>query len=329
MSPSRDRRALAAASATVLLVAMQPFLPAWAADPQPVAAESLLVGPASGRGLSAAIVARAHAVLVVDLTAQCPSCLVVDRGGQPQSMPLDGARASASLAQSQANILLTLDVQHGGDSTRFTLAIFRRAPDGSVGDPEALAETTRGGPEALDVVIHALVIRLFQRFGDWSPTFAASARRAVFFRGSVGGMGQFNIAGDRNGYRYRMIPALSLAILHSGVTSLFDGRVEYGVADGAERTAAGFAYAVRLLRRWSLGAAATWVWMDMGGRGASGVAVEPMIGCLIGSADAPRLHIEAGYIFNLFKEQEMDRLIPGSDAKHWSHGPQFWLGVVL
>jgi hypothetical protein len=32
---------------------------------------------------------------------------------------------------------------------------------------------------------------------------------------------------------------------------------------------------------------------------------------------------------NLFREKEVDRLIPGSDAAHWSHGPQLLLGVVL
>jgi len=86
---------------------------------------------------------------------------------------------------------------------------------------------------------------------------------------------------------------------------------------------------VRKGPRWYLGAAAAWAWLNLGGRGANGVAVEPLVGYLYDGSGGLYLHVELGYAVNLFQEQQMDRLIPGSDASHWSHGPLLLVGMAL
>ena len=78
-----------------------------------------------------------------------------------------------------------------------------------------------------------------------------------------------------------------------------------------------------------LGAGAWFVGQNLGGQGAAGLQVRPTLGILWGRHDIARLRTEVSYIVDLFEERELDRLIPGSDQSHLSHGFLASLGVTF
>lgn len=310
------------------------------AVPHPARAESrsrgrVLVGPASGRNLSAAMVLRARAYLLSALSGQCPACLIVDGDAVALARPLDVPAAWSLALRFSAPFVLSLDVDHAPGLTRFTLRSFRTTePDGQMGPPATFTEATADGPEAISAVVNALV---FQFLGgaraaplpatspSMTPAASTTDRPLYFVGAALGVLAQLDTAGKDD----RLLPAYALSILRRGTGTLMDARLEVGTSSGNHRTTLGLSYAARVSPNWSLGLAASWAWMNLGGRGASGPAATPIVSYMMTIPGGPAFRLEFGYALNLFKEQEMDRLIPGSDRSYWSHGPQLLFGVYL
>lgn len=288
--------------------------------------ERVLVPTPSGRGLSASILDRARAFLISELGAQC-RCPFIDWHEQPQDQPLDQTAASALALRFDADVVVALDLDHAGAQTRFTLAVFRMAPGrATVGTPQVLAESTTLGPERIGPVLHTLVTRLYQTFPDPPPQTSIQAiPRLYYVTGAIGVLGQLNTAGLTD----RLMPAFALSLARYAETSIAEMRLDFAAQDIARRTALGLSYSFRLGPRWSVGMTASWVWQHLGGRGTNGAALQPMLGYLVPLGRDLSFRFEGGYVLNLFQEKQMDRLIPGSDARHWSHGPQLLVGVVL
>lgn len=289
-------------------------------------ANRLVVAPGSGRNLSANIILRARSYLLTALVEMCRTCQVIDASAMAQATPIDGQTASSLAVQFGAQVVLALDLNHAQGLTHFTLFAFRHpAANGGAAAPQVLQQVTSAGPDALWPVVRALVGQLDQRGSAAPAPWSSAAPRRFFLAAGAGMVAQLNSAGRDD----RFLPALALAVAHHADTSLIDVRLDLATKDDDRRTALGLSYAVRTDPSWSFGLAASWVWMHLGGRGANGPALEPMVSYLIPITGGPSFRFEAGYVLNLFREQEVDRLIPGSDARHWSHGPQLLIGVVL
>jgi hypothetical protein len=316
--PRSDRswRATPAAVATALLLALS-------ASPPAAAAERMLVTPGSGRHLSAAIVTRARNALLAELAVQCPSCLIMPQHGQPQEAPLGPDTAAALSAELGGQVVVALDLDHRAGLTRFTLVAFYPRRAGTPIPPRVVVESTRAGPDVVGPVVRNLVARLFQIFPEPAPISANPATSRQLFLGFGLGLRMQLDTAARND---QILGGVTLSGVRVGQSSLLDLRVDVAANSFGRRAAVGLSYSVRFGERWSLGLASTWVWMNLGGRGANGAAVEPIVGYRIGGSP---VRIEAGYSLNLFKEQVEDRLIPGSDARYWSHGPRLLVGALL
>jgi hypothetical protein len=329
--------ALAAYPAVLHAQQPQPPPPVPAAPPPAAGALSpsanrLVVAPGSGRNLSANIILRARAYLIAAAAEMCPACQVIDAGALTQVAPIDSQTASSLAGQFSADLVLALDLDRAQYLTRLTLVAFRRAsPQGRTAEPQVLSQVTNEGPEALWPLVRSLVAQLYQRVPASSPAAAAldrprpAAPRRFFLAAGAGMVTQLNSAGRNDLF----LPAFAVAVAHHADTSMIDVRLDLAMKDDLRRTGVGLSYAFRSGPNWSWGLTASWVWLNLGGRGANGPAVAPLVSYLIPIAGGPSFRFEAGYVVNLFREQEVDRLIPGSDAAHLSHGPQLFVGVVL
>jgi hypothetical protein len=78
-----------------------------------------------------------------------------------------------------------------------------------------------------------------------------------------------------------------------------------------------------------VGFGVAWVSQHLGGRGASGAQARPAVGLLWGHHRTVQARLEAAYFVDLFQEQDVDRLFPGSDAAHLCHGLSLSMGAAF
>jgi hypothetical protein len=74
-----------------------------------------------------------------------------------------------------------------------------------------------------------------------------------------------------------------------------------------------------------IGGVFRWAYMNLGGRGSSGIVIQPTLGMLIGRLSSTQLRAEAGYFVNTFAETE------GSDQEPVARGARGFVshGFVL
>jgi hypothetical protein len=74
-----------------------------------------------------------------------------------------------------------------------------------------------------------------------------------------------------------------------------------------------------------------WSFTQLGGRGASGLVIQPGLGLLVPFTDSGFLSLrgEVGYFVNTFRESPPDRLMPDQPAPKRGHGLTFLLGAVV
>ena len=111
--------------------------------------------------------------------------------------------------------------------------------------------------------------------------------------------------------------------------TVFDAHVDTVTASTSSMTTLGLGAFHRQGERVLLGLNAKWAWQTLGGRGASGLVLQPTIGYLIAGSGSPIVRVDVGYAVNLFRERELDRLIPGSGQIHLTHGPIATFGVAF
>jgi hypothetical protein len=301
----------------------------------------VVVLPASGRGVSAAIVAGAHAVLVQSL-GRPDRFPVVDDNGPPTAEPPSDAQAAAVALRMGARLAVSLDVAHeggAGGSTTLVLACV----DAAGGAPTRhMREMTTAGPEMLPDLIEWMVLRLQRALAQprGAPVAEAALERAPA-PASTPSQERMLTFGVRTSV---VVPVASPARNVSGLggvgallsadagSLLVDLGLDYVAGNDRHMASVGLGFFAPLGRQSYLpyaGGGVLWVDQRLGGRGASGLQLRPTVGLMWGRHEVIRARIEAAYFVDLFQELEPDRLFPGAGAGHVSHGITVALGATF
>lgn len=326
MSGSRARRVLAWLAAVVLLLC----LPSRAGAARP----SLVVLPASGRGVSAQIVERARRLLVESLGRR-ERFHVTDYDRPPAADRANTEEAVMIARYTGATIAVALDLSHEGADTVFDVHCW----DAISGESRChVHEKTAAGPDLLPDFTEWLAMRLVREL-DASPDaavpsdgFLTKPRREprIFTFGARAALmvpidSPARAVSPLGGFAVMMAADAGtvLVTLDLEHCSGSDDHRTWGVGLGVQMP---LAEAERLPY---LGASAWFIAQNLGGQGATGLQLRPTLGVLWGRHDVARLRTEVSYFVDLFEERELDRLIPGSGQSHLTHGILASLGVTF
>jgi hypothetical protein len=334
-------------SAAVALVALCVVISAAA----PARAETwppLVVLPASGRAVSAAIIRRARALLV-DSLGRRGRFRVVDYDRPPTPLG-PGTNVATGLAQlTGARVAVWMDLSRDTGRTVFEIWCW----DAQLQRPAChLRETTAAGPESLPDFTEWLALKLLRTL-DESPSEAGPGAPTLT---GAGGMVAGIAAGAATPPRR---PRVFTFGVRAGVTTPVDSPARdisplgrFGVLMSADLgyllADVGLDYqaGAESRRLWGvgldlmvpmgsgerlpyIGGGAWLVDQRLGGRGASGLQLRPTLGMLWGRHDVARLRLDAAYFVDVFEERELDRLFPGSGQAHVAHGLMISTGATF
>jgi len=125
------------------------------------------------------------------------------------------------------------------------------------------------------------------------------------------------------------LPVLGLFATWITADTVFDAHADTVTSSNRSMTTLGLGAFHRQGDRLLLGVKAKWAWQTLGGRGGSGAVLQPTVGYLIAASGSPIVRVDVGYAVNLYRERELDRLIPGSGKIHLTHGPIATFGVAF
>lgn len=299
---------------------------------------SLVVLPASGRGVSSPIVERARALLVESLGR--PHRFRVTDLDRPPTSNQPGAQEAINIAlMTRSRVAVALDISHDGGQTIFDVRCWDVYTNQSACH---LHEATGGGPELLPDLTEWLALRLIREVGTVPDPMARDEAIAVAAAASRPRAPRMVTFGARADLMVPIeSPARSIAPLagFTALTAIDAGYLlaNFGVAhesgsDSRRLWGVGFDLLMPLSsgeRLTFVGAGAWLVAQHLGGRGASGMQLRPTAGMLWGRHDIARVRIDIAYFVDLFEEREPDRLIPGSGQAHLSHGLMFSVGATF
>jgi hypothetical protein len=293
----------------------------------PARAESVAVLPASGGGVSSALIHAARAQFVASLSRQNGRLRVVDMDRPPTPQPPSPATALLLGYQLGTDGVILLDLRRTGSTT--VLRVHGLSlPHGH--RLFAFEEATSAGPEVLPAMTERAVLSAMAgERRDPQATLArgpAPAPRTVFLGFRVGGRAPLETAGSTPS----VLQAAGLAVVKQQSGFFVD--LGFDVAGDDHAYAYGFGlggYVPFLDAALSpyLGASLRWQWSRFGGQGATGLAVVPALGATWRRPDSISPRLEAGFFYYLYGERAPDRLIPGSGQPHRSYGPEIWLGA--
>jgi hypothetical protein len=326
LSGSRARRALAWCVPVVLLLC----LPARAGAARP----SLVVLPASGRGVSARIVERARRLFVESLGRR-DRFHVIDYDRPPTADRANTQEAVTTAQLTGAMIAVALDLSHEGADTVFDVHCWEAV---SGEDRCHVHEKTAAGPDLLPDFTEWLAMRLMREL-DGSPDAVVSSdgfmtkprREPRIF--TFGARAALVVPIDSPARTVSPLGGFALMMAADAGTVLVTLDLEHCSGNDGHRTwGVGLGVAMPLAdaeRLPYLGAGAWFVSQNLGGQGATGLQLRPTLGVLWGRHDVARLRTEVSYFVDLFEERELDRLIPGSGQSHLTHGILASLGVTF
>jgi hypothetical protein len=327
MSGSRARRGVAALAPLVLALCWSSH--AGAARP------TLVVLPASGRGVSARIIQRARELFVESLGRR--DRFHVTDYDRPPTAERPGTEEAVMTARLTGTMMaVAFDLSHEGTDTTFEVHCW----DAVSGESRChVREKTAAGPDLIPDFTEWLAMRLTREL-DVSPEaaaqndsgFVASARRQprTF---TFGARLSVMVPVDSPARSSAPLGGFSAVMFADVGTVLVGLGFEHQSGSDDHRTSGlGLELDTPLTdaeRMPYLGVGAWYVGQNLGGQGASGLQLRPTLGILWGRHDVARLRTEATYFVDLFEEREPDRLIPGSGRGHISHGVMTSLGVTF
>jgi len=327
MSGSRARRRVAGLAALVLALC-------WSSHAD-AARPTLVVLPASGRGVSARIIQRARELFVESLGRR-DRFHVTDYDRPPTAERAGSEEAVMTARLTGAMMAVAFDLSHDGADTIFEVHCW----DADTGESRChVREKTAAGPDLIPDFTEWLAMRLTREL-DVSPE--ASAQSDTGFVARAPRQPRTFTFGARLSVMVPVdSPARSSAPLGGFGALMFADVGTVLVGLGFERQSGGNDHRssglgleldmplVEAERLPYLGIGAWYVGQNLGGQGASGLQLRPTLGILWGRHDVARLRTEATYFVDLFEEHELDRLIPGSGKGHISHGAMISLGATF
>jgi hypothetical protein len=304
-----------------------------APSPADAGRPSLVVLPASGRGVSMQIIERARRLLV-DSLGRPNRFRVADYDRPPSAERPSADQAVLAARMTGVALAVALDLSHEGADTTFEVHCW----DAVSGESRChLREKTAAGPDLLPDFTEWLAMRLTREL-DASSAFArsddagnATARQPrIFTFGVRAGVmvpvdSPARSSSPLGGFGVLMTADTGSVLVSLGLDhqSGSDDRRLWGVGLEVEMP---LAEGERLPY---LGAGAWFVDQHLGGQGAAGMQLRPTLGILWGRHDVAHLRTEVSYFVDLFQERELDRLIVGSGQAHISHGAMVSLGATF
>jgi hypothetical protein len=302
----------------VLLIGLAPAL---------ARAETVLVAPATGAGVSSEIVRSARALFINRLSRQETRLLIIDHDRPPTPEPLLPENALLMGMQARAEAVILVDLRRSDGATTLKVT--------GLGIPrgERLFEyrqATAAGPEVIPALVDAAVVAALTRRGSDRPVTIFSGPRMTFFGARAGVRVPRETAGDTDtallGMGLFVVKNFSRLFVDIGFTINSADRGDND--DRGNVTAFGLGAYLPFVAEANapyLGASLRWQHSRFGGQGADGFVVTPSLGWSWRQKDSLGLRIEGGVFYNLYEERGLDRLIPGSTAAHRSYGLDLWL----
>jgi hypothetical protein len=292
--------------------------------PAPARAETVLVLPASGEGVSSAIIASARALFVTALARQEPRLRVIDMDRPPTSATPPATVAIALGEQQGADAVISFDLRRVSPTTNLSV-IALAVPAGE--KLFASDERTTAGPEVLPAMVHTAVMKLVGTRRVAGP--AQQAQRVLFLGARAGARAPFQTAGDTA----FALPGAGLSVIARAARVSGEIGFDHVENDHATSTRFGVGVALPFDPQGDggayLGAGLHWQWSRFGGQGAGGFVVTPSLGWSWHRTQTLGLRIEGGLFYNLYSERSVDRLIPGAAEPHRSYGLELWMGTWL
>jgi hypothetical protein len=301
--------------------------------------QTVVVPSASGRGVSADVVARARALLVFYL-GESRRLRVVDLDRPPEPWPRTGPDRAELARHFRAATAIWIDLAHAGAGAPTEVVIGCTDRDGNA--TCEIRETVPHGPEMLPAVLAHMTERLLVALDPtWSFTphasltlatkrAAAPARAARLF--SFGATTEVFVPLAAPVKQPRTLGGVGVFISLDGDAWLAEASLRYAAAGSDQHI---YGAGLDLLLPFSgaehvpyVGAGLAAISQNLGGRGARGLQGRPSLGLLWGRHGL-RLRVEASYFVDVFTEQELDRLVPGSDRQHRAHGLLFSAGAAF
>jgi hypothetical protein len=286
-------------------------------------AEAVLLLPASGAGVSAAIIQSARAHFAARLAEREPALRVVLASGEPTATPVPSLVAVETAGQAHADLAVVFDLRRSEGTT--VLAVSGQ-PVHAVAALFAFTSTTTGGPDLLPAMVDRAV----------SVALAARAERGGVPRPrpalGVGVRAGLQAPFGTPGKVSALLPGAGLFVMKYFQYGFADLGFAYAGLEDAHAFSFGMGGYAALQPADDtvyLGAALRWQANRLGGQGASGFAVAPGAGLAWRRPLGLSFRVEADARVDLFQENEQDRLIPGTGRSHRAVAVEIWMGAWL
>jgi hypothetical protein len=289
-------------------------------------AETVLVLPASGSGVSSAIISSARALFVTALARQEPGLRVIDRD-RPPTPEMAAAPVAVALGEEQrADAVILVDLRRVPPTTSLSVTAL-----GVPGGEKLFTsnDTTTEGPEVVPAMVQGAVVKLVETRRRRANPEGKGEARILFLGARAGARAPFETAGDT-----------AFALGGAGlfvVTQLprLSAEIGFDHVENGRATSTRFGLAVALPfdvqgdGGFYLGAGLHWQHSQLGGQGAGGFVLTPSFGWNWHRKESLGLRLEGGVFYNLYSERAVDRLIPGAAEPHRSYGVELWVGTWL
>jgi hypothetical protein len=294
--------------------------------------------PPAGDNVDPSIL-RASRELLKDHLQRSRAYNVVEIPGEPtreDPNPLQAAKQAASLGAEQA---ILFRIIHFGSTSRARLTVFA-AGTGQVVYWDSIVIT--GGPEELDTVIQRLVyaMRTGKPVREAAEIDTVTEKETETLKRRQAnksfGLHLFTLLPFNTPNKsFAAVPGAGLFWLYDARSWMADLALDIGASNDRAAFAASIGGYYPFLREDFtpyVGGVVRWAFMNLGGKGASGIMLQPTLGVLLGRLSSTQLRGEVGYFIDTFGEPEEVKVsdpYPTTIAgpKHYSHG--FTLSVGL
>jgi len=321
-------------SALIAVLTASGAAPAWAA----FGARPIALLPASGDNVAVSILDSTRELLKDHLQRTGAYTVLEPDGPATRSEPT-AAQAVEQARAVGAEQAIVVRITHVGSSARVRLTVYW-AFNAQVAYWDSIV--VAGGPDELDValerLVHAMHVGRPVRDSAELETVTVKEGQTLNRRNASRSFGlhiftllPLNAAGGST----NVMPAGGLSWLYDARSWMAD--IAFDIGGQGDRSYYGMAiggYYPLLREDFTpyIGGVFRWAYMNLGGRGASGIVLQPTVGMLLGRLSSTQLRAEAGYFVNSFAETEAssNAVAPAGQATtraYVSHGFMLSVGI--